>query len=66
MPEVIETCYVATYHCDECTHGRMYPTGVLKNNMIEHQCHVCGAYQDFDKCYTSMWVQFAEGPNTCG
>jgi len=64
MPEVIETSYVATYHCDDCTHGRMYPTGNLwASDKIEHQCNLCGSFQNFDKCYMSMWVQFAGGPD---
>lgn len=62
--EVLEHVLVATYHCDICTHGRMYPTGVLiEPNLIEHQCSLCGHYQNFDKCYSSMWAQFAEGPD---
>lgn len=58
MPEVIETRKYATYLCDNCLVGRMYPTGYLYDNLIEHQCRHCGEIKNFDKCYDSLWEEY--------
>jgi hypothetical protein len=60
MPEVIETRRYATYHCDDCLDGRMYPTGLLwAGDLIEHQCNSCASFQNFNKCYDSLWEELA-------
>lgn len=59
MPEIIETRKYATYHCDDCPDGRMYTTGnIWDTDKIEHQCDKCGSFQNFDKCYPSLWEQY--------
>jgi hypothetical protein len=59
MPEVIEIREFATYHCDDCTEGRMYPTGNLWGpDRVEHQCSKCGSFQNFDKCYETLWDKY--------
>ena len=59
MPEVIEIREFATYHCDDCTEGRMYPTGNLWSpDRVEHQCSKCGSFQNFDKCYETLWDKY--------
>jgi Zn ribbon nucleic-acid-binding protein len=64
MPEVLEHRIYATYHCDDCPDGRMYPTGNLwASDKIEHRCMTCGSYQNFPTCYDRLWKTFAGGPD---